>query len=62
MQTPMFVVIAREDRALDGTPGRYTLCTRTVFRTEGDAIEYAACISPSREPIVIPGDWAALRF
>jgi hypothetical protein len=60
MQTT-FVVIARDDAHPDGTKGRYSLCTRTVFFSEKTATEYLAGISPSREPVVVPGDWAHLR-
>jgi len=56
-----FVVIAREDRTPVGTPGRYTLATRTIFKTVEEAEEYAAGISPSREPMVIPGRFNQLR-
>jgi len=57
----MFVVIAREDRTPVGTPGRYTLATRTIFKTVKEAEDYASGISTSREPMVIPGRFNQLR-
>lgn len=57
-----FVVIAREDRLPTGEKGRYTLATRKVFTEEREAFLYLDGISPSREPIVVPGDFAHLRF
>lgn len=56
-----YVVIAREDRSPDGTPGRYTLATRRIFLAEEAAKRYSVGISPSREPMVVPGDWRTLR-
>lgn len=57
-----YIVIARLDDALDGTKGKYTLATRTVFPTEEMAIAYTRPIQAVREPLVIPGDFANLRF
>lgn len=57
-----FIVICRADRTPEGQPGRYELATRTVFETEPAANSYAATLSPSREPIVVPAEWAQLRF
>jgi hypothetical protein len=56
-----YIVIAREDRTPLGTPGRYTLATRAIFKTAEEADEYAAGISPSREPMVVPGRFNQLR-
>ncbi len=56
------VVLCRADRAYDGAPpGAYELATRTVFEGRANAEHYAAGISPSREPIVIPLPLAELR-
>lgn len=57
-----FIVICRADRTPEGQPGRYELATRTVFETEPAANSYAATLSPSREPIVVPAEWTELRF
>lgn len=56
-----YVVIAREDRQPDGSPGRYTLATRATFKSEEAALSYAAGISSSREPLVVPGRFGELR-
>lgn len=42
--------------------GKYELATRTVFEDETAAETYAATISTSRDPMVIPGDFTNLRF
>lgn len=57
----LHIVICRADRC-DDAPGAYELATRTVFINKVAAEEYAAGIAPSREPLVIPGRWAGLRF
>lgn len=66
-----FVVICREDSTPPDPghspdcecvrPGPYTLATRQVFPTREAARAYAEGISPSREPIVVSGDWVGLR-
>lgn len=61
-ETCCYIVVCREDRQPDGTPGNYTLLTRTVFLTEEGAAEYASGVSPSREPLVVKGRFAGLRF
>lgn len=55
------IVICREDSE-SGTKGPYTLASRTVFENEEAAKLYAVGISPSREAIVVPGDYLRLRF
>jgi hypothetical protein len=66
-----FVVICRSDsktveRSGERTEeryvaGHYELATRRVFATEDEARTYARGISPSREPLVVLGDWLHLR-
>jgi hypothetical protein len=50
-----FIVICMENQ-------QYTLATRQVFSTVGDAIAYAATINLARNPLVIPGRWHQLRY
>lgn len=57
-----YITICREDRQEDGTPGSYVLATRQVFDTLEEAQRHIEPISASREPLVIPGDFANLRF
>jgi hypothetical protein len=56
------LVVCREDRQEDGSPGRYSLATRRVFDLESEAIEYSQGINASREPLVIEGNFNQLRF
>ena len=63
MTRETFVVICRDDF----TPGAdqkgpYLLASRQVFASAEDARDYARGISPSREPLVIVGDWLNLRW
>lgn len=59
-----FVVICAVGMGEDSArPYRhYALATRHVFATFADAEKYAAGVNGSRSPIVVAGDWAALRF
>lgn len=56
-----FIVICRNDR-VGRRKGAYQLATRRVFSTRKAAVDYAEGISPSRQPIVVPGDFSQLRF
>jgi hypothetical protein len=56
-----FIVIARES-VEEGGAGCYTLATRTVFESAHAALLYVGTISPSREPMVVPGDFENLRL
>lgn len=51
----MNFVICREDRQDSGEPGTYTVATRVIFATRGEAESYAKGVSTSREPIVVEG-------
>ena len=57
----MFIVICRDDRNEDGTPGAYALATRTLFPNKATALLYAQGLSASREPLVVEGDFNNLR-
>lgn len=57
-----FIVVCRNDRNADGTTGPYGLATRRVFTSEAAAKDYAAGVSPSREPLVVQGSFDTLRF
>jgi hypothetical protein len=57
-----YIVICREDRKDDGSPGDYTLSTRRVFATAEAAQMYLKGVCPSREPLVINGRFHQLRF
>jgi len=57
-----FIVVCRNDRNADGTPGPYGLATRRVFSSEEQAQTYALGVSPSREPLVVRGRFDTLRF
>jgi hypothetical protein len=41
--------------------GSYVLATRQTFSTRQSAREYAATVSPSRSPLVVPGRWDMMR-
>jgi hypothetical protein len=56
-----FIVICREDQKDDGSPGDYTLATRTVFPDKGSAEAYASAIASHREAIVVGGLFGELR-
>jgi hypothetical protein len=56
------LVVCREDRQEDGSPGKYTLATRRVFDSNEEAVEYSLGINSSREPLVIEGRFDQLRF
>jgi len=56
-----YIVICRNDRKDDGSKGEYYLATRTAFPDEVSAKSYAYGISPSREPIVVEGNFDELR-
>jgi hypothetical protein len=60
--TEYYVVICRDDVDANGKPGHYTLATRQMFKTYERANEYCDGISSSREPLIIPGRWADLRW
>ena len=62
MRPESWVVICRADRQEDGAKGRFELATRRVFGSEREALDYAAGISDSREPLVAIGDFGGLRF
>lgn len=59
-----YVVICRADTdpSSEYAYGAYELATRTVFPTRKAALEYAAGIAEARQPLVIPGRWAGLRW
>lgn len=56
-----YIVICREDRKEDGSPGDYTLATRTLFPTPEAAETYASGCSPEREALVVGGRFLELR-
>lgn len=56
-----FVVLCRADRTESGEKGRYELATRQVFESEAAAAAYAASLSSSRDPVIVPGGWSELR-
>lgn len=58
----VYIVVCRDDRDPDGTPGGYCLATRATFESAAEAERYAATVSPSREPLVIAGRFHQLRL
>lgn len=48
-----YMVLCREDRKLDGTPGRFVVATQKQFSLLEEAQHYVATISSSREPKVV---------
>lgn len=57
-----YIVVCRLDRDKEDVPGNYAIATRRVFKTRIQAEKYAATVAQSREPIVVEGDFANLRF
>ncbi len=57
-----FVVICRADRRGPRKPGGYVLATRRVFPHYTGAQRYARTVARSRQPIIVAGRWAGLRF
>lgn len=55
-----FLVVCTDDKR--GGKSAYYLATRRVFNTYDEAEKYAATISESRDPVVVEGDFANLRF
>ena len=51
-----YIVMCRDDRHEDGTPGGYSQATRKHFPTQEAAEQYASGISTSREPFIIQVD------
>jgi hypothetical protein len=56
-----YIVICRDDQKDNGSPGDYTLATRTVFPDKGSAEAYASAIAVYREAIVVGGLFGELR-
>lgn len=59
--TDNYIVICREDRKEDGSPGDYVLATRTIFPNKGAATGYAAGCASERAAIVVGGRFTELR-
>lgn len=59
--TENFIVICREDKKEDGSPGKYTLATRTIFPSEEAAKMFADGCAYAREAIVVGGRFTELR-
>lgn len=57
-----FIVVGRDDTTPDGHKGAFVLATRTVFKDARAAELYASTITASREPAVVAGKFAELRF
>lgn len=56
-----YIVVCREDQKDDGSPGDYTLATRTVFPNRRVAEIFASGCASSREAIVVVGRFNELR-
>jgi len=56
-----YIVVCRENQKEDGTPGDYTLATRTVFPNKEVADTYASGCASTREALVIGGRFGDLR-
>jgi hypothetical protein len=56
-----YIVVCREDHNDDGSPGDYTLATRTVFPTKEAAEAYASGCASDRQAIVVGGRFSELR-
>lgn len=56
-----YIVVCRDDTKEDGSPGDYTLATRTLFPTPEAADSYASGCSPERQPLVVGGLFTELR-
>lgn len=56
-----YIVVCRDDSKEDGSPGDYTLATRTLFPTPEAAETYASGISPERHALVVGGRFPELR-
>lgn len=56
-----YIVVCREDQKDDGSPGDYTLTTRTVFPNKEAAETYASGCASTRESIVVSGLFNELR-
>lgn len=56
-----YIVICREDRKDDGSPGDYTLVTRTVFPNKEAADKFASGCASERQAIVVGGRFGELR-
>jgi len=56
-----YIVVCREDRKDDGTPGDYTLVTRTVFPNKEAAETFADGCASERQAIVVGGRFDGLR-
>lgn len=56
-----YIVICREDKKEDGSPGVYALATRTIFPDKEAADMYAAGCAECREAIVVGGRFTELR-
>lgn len=57
-----FIVICKANPAEGAPELRYELATRRVFATKVEGENYAKGINVGREPLVVAGDWRALRF
>jgi len=47
-----YVVLCRDDRQLNGEPGKYTLASSKGFKTRTDAIRFRDSCSSSRDPYI----------
>jgi hypothetical protein len=56
-----YIVVCREDRKEDGTPGEYTLVTRTIFPTKEAADKFASECASERQALVVGGRFSQLR-
>lgn len=56
-----YIVVCREDQKDDGSPGDYTLVTRTLFNTPEAAETFASGCAPSRQALVIGVRFTELR-